>query len=192
MGKLNSVMKSFVSISKQLLNSIDFEIDFDENAENSLGDNEEALTNLGKVLMSEGPDLMQFWNDKIMLSMGKHTLNSNTFSKSSKNAMSSQIEGVLADRQRLLKRTRTKRVEYLSSEPSKEISDNEIYDEYDFYQSLVKDLIANRSSATGQFLSNQSDAAMKLKSVKSITTQLARKHKSIVYDIHAKLIGYTS
>merc|ERR1712226_1501770 len=107
MGKLNSVMKRFLSISKQWLNSIDFEIDIDENAENSLGDNEEALMDLGKVLISKGPDLMQFWNDKIMLSMGKHTQTTTLFRSQVKNAVIAQIEGVLADRQRLLKRTRT-------------------------------------------------------------------------------------
>ena len=186
--KLRLVSEKFLAIAEQSLNSLQFNTSLSDISSLSF---EEQLAEMSSILMTEGPDLMQFWHDKIMLSMGKHSQSAASFSTSSKNAMTAQIEGVLADRQRLLKRTRTPRVEYKSSTPASDISDGEIYDEYDFYQSLIKDLISSKSAVTGQYLTN-SDAALRLKSVKSITTQLVRKHKSIVYDIHAKLVGFTA
>ena len=100
---------------------------------------------------------------------------------------------------RLLKRTRTKRVDYvMASSPRAEEKENttatEVYDEYDFYQSLVKDLINSKSSSSSSAsLPNASSGfGLQLKQVKSITTQLVRKNRNIVYDIHAKLVGFTA
>ena len=189
MKNLDYVLEKFLTIAEKSFDSLELKTELELDSSSSF---EERIERLSKTLINEGPNLMQFWNDKIMLSMGKHTQRSSSFSGTNKNAMTAQIEGVLADRSRLLKRTRTKRVEYSSSVPDEEIPDDEIYDEYDFYQNLVKDLISSRSSATNQYLNQQQNSNLKLKNVKSITTQLVRKHKAIVFDIHAKLVGFTA
>lgn len=57
-----------------------------------------------------------------------------------------QIDGLFSDRDRLIKRTtRVKKGVTIFGKDNQEEYDNEVYDDTDFYQVLLKDLIANGS-----------------------------------------------
>ena len=186
--KLYVLLQKLIEMSHISMKGLPVEQNFSSNKV-APGENEEQLDEIGKCLLSEGANLMQLWSEKIQLSSGRFSDKSSSFSGRS-NGIPQQIETILADRNRLLKRTRTKRVEYCMRHEEKP---EEFFDEYDFYQTLVKDLINSKSSVTNNFsggnVLDKSDG-FKLKNVKSITTQLVRKNRNIVYDIHAKLVGF--
>ncbi|KAJ8348678.1 hypothetical protein SKAU_G00272670 [Synaphobranchus kaupii] len=137
-----------------------------------------------KLQMSEYPEFMakrfaafqpyrdatlQKWHDKTRLSMGKMGKGFAAFDRN----IVTQVEQVLTDQERLLRRTRTKRSEYrvlgraqptasdptgaMAEEQEEEVAlkanahlkdlDEEIFDDDDFYHQLLRELIERKTSA---------------------------------------------
>ncbi|KAM7388755.1 hypothetical protein PAMP_024905 [Pampus punctatissimus] len=156
---------------------------------NSDGSEEEPMQESGpakrKLEMAEYPDFMakrfaafqpyrnatlQKWHDKTRLTMGKSTKGFGAFDRN----ILTQVEQVLMDNERLVRRTQTKRSEYrvlgkkeASSLPSESVStegeeaeqqlkanshlkdlDEDIFDDDDFYHQLLRELIERKTSAT--------------------------------------------
>ncbi|WKX91359.1 hypothetical protein Q1695_009868 [Nippostrongylus brasiliensis] len=90
------------------------------------------------------------WDGRTRLIASRRAKSANTdFSAFEKENIVSQIEKVCADKQRMVKRSRVKKsdVERIGGNPEAE-EDEEIYDDDDFYQVLLKELIDRKASNT--------------------------------------------
>uniref|UniRef100_H2YN69 Protein AATF n=1 Tax=Ciona savignyi TaxID=51511 RepID=H2YN69_CIOSA len=146
---------------------------------------------------------LQFWYDKTRISSHKLDKSFNSFERSTV----SQIEHILADPARLLKRTRTKRSKYevlgftegdtANGNPLND-QDEEIFDDDDFYHQLLQKLIEQKSSSvvqdgmpdsiemTRQFLKLQ---RLRTKVKKTVDTK-ASKGRKVRYHVHPKLMSF--
>ncbi|KAG5843413.1 hypothetical protein ANANG_G00150690 [Anguilla anguilla] len=164
--------------------SEDEEVKSDQEEEEDLDQDEEKRPPKRKLEMSEYPEFMakrfaayqpyrdatlQKWHDKTRLSMGKMGKGFAAFDRS----ILTQVEQVLMDKERLLRRTQTKRSEYrvlgradpatsdptgaTAEEQTEEVAlkanahlkdlDEEIFDDDDFYHQLLRELIERKTSA---------------------------------------------
>ncbi|XP_029286382.1 protein AATF [Cottoperca gobio] len=160
----------------------DQEINSDENQEVSV---REGGAPKRKLKMAEYPDFMakrfaafqpyrnatlQKWHDKTRLTLGKSSKGFGAFDRN----ILTQVEQVLMDNERLVRRTQTRRTEYrvlgkkeaspLTSEPVctevEEVEqqlkanthlndlDEDIFDDDDFYHQLLRELIERKTSAS--------------------------------------------
>uniref|UniRef100_A0A7I4XXF1 Protein AATF n=1 Tax=Haemonchus contortus TaxID=6289 RepID=A0A7I4XXF1_HAECO len=90
------------------------------------------------------------WEGRTRLVASRRPKNASTdFSAFEKENVVSQIEKVCSDKQRLIKRSRIKKsdIERIGGNPEAD-EDEEIYDDDDFYQVLLKELIDKKSSNT--------------------------------------------
>ncbi|OTF72250.1 hypothetical protein BLA29_000486 [Euroglyphus maynei] len=105
------------------------------------------------------------------------------------------IEKILMDKDRLINRTKVKRSQYKIIGENDEIDDGQIFDDDDFYQSLLRQIIesktANASSHYSLSSSNKIAEIQRLrsKSKKSVDTK-ASKGRKIRYDVHEKLVNF--
>ncbi|XP_013414471.1 protein AATF [Lingula anatina] len=151
---------------------------------------------------------IQKWNDKTKLAAGK--VSSKSFSAFDQSTLK-QIEQVLSDRERLLRRTQLKRSSYRVLGKEKEDEDRteaheqlpnrdhlkdydeEIFDDDDFYHQLLRELIERKTSdltdpvaITRQWLEIQK---LRSKSKKKVDTK-ASKGRKIRYNILNKLVNF--
>ncbi|XP_039271104.2 protein AATF-like [Styela clava] len=154
--------------------------------------------------------VLKLWYDKTRLTA---TSKSKSFSNFERSTVS-QIEDILQDRERLIKRTQLKRTNYriLGTTQSNKLetpvedADNhsshlkeylpEIYDDDDFYHQLLRQLIEQKSSGPGgssdpveltrQWLKVQ---RLRSKAKKNVDTK-ASKGRKIRYEIHQKLQSF--
>jgi len=157
--------------------------------------------------------VIQRWNERTRLAtMGKQS--SNGFSGfESQMSTVRQIEHVLADRARLVGRTQRKRSDYVvlgrkpESKESEEKGDEEgdaeedevdaeIFDDDDFYQQLLKELIDRKSEGVTdpvllgrQFLKIQRARAKADRRARAVDAK-ASKGRKVRYDVHAKLVNF--
>lgn len=184
-----------------------------------------------KLEMAEYPDFMakrfaaftpyqnatlQKWNDKTRLTMGK---SSKSFGAFERNILT-QIEQVLMDKERLIKRTQTTRSEYQvmgkkesaltdesatveGEEPETQLKSNshlkdldeDIFDDDDFYHQLLRELIERKTSAADPndqvAMGRQWLAIQKLRSkIKKKVDTKASKGRKVRYHIHSKLVNF--
>ncbi|XP_074524078.1 protein AATF [Halichoeres trimaculatus] len=195
---LKALQRSLVELHDQLLyrnsdtrsialGETDPQGDYDDEEINS--DEEESVQESGapkrKLDMAEYPDLMakrfaafqpycnatlQKWHDKTRLTMGKSSKGFGAFDRN----ILTQVDQVLMDKERLVRRTQTRRSEYRilgkreASAPSTEIVftegeeaeqqlkanthlkdlDEDIFDDDDFYHQLLRELIERKTSAS--------------------------------------------
>lgn len=132
--------------------------------------------------------VIQKWNDKTKILVSK---TSDTAS------VLSQIEYVLNDKQRLLKRTRQKKSNYetlgKNTETNADDCDAEIFDDSDFYHQMLRELIEFRSADLTdpvqlgrQWVQLQS---MRSKMKRNVDTR-ATKGRKIRYAVHSKLVNF--
>lgn len=189
---LKALQRSLLELHDQLLhqNADTRSIDTGEDEEITSDDEKEGSAQQArapkrKLEMAEYPDFMakrfaafqpycnatlQKWHDKTRLTMGKSTKGFGAFERN----ILTQVEQVLMDKDRLLKRTQTQRSEYrvlgkveapaLTSEnismEGGEVSeqqlksnthlkdlDEDIFDDDDFYHQLLRELIERKTSA---------------------------------------------
>ncbi|XP_011702577.1 PREDICTED: protein AATF isoform X3 [Wasmannia auropunctata] len=136
------------------------------------------------------------WNDKTRIATG-------SISKSSGQTTLKQIEFAMNDVSKLRRRTQLKRSEYNivgKSLPNEDTDgrrvqeyDPEIYDDYDFYHQLIRDLIEYKSSdvtdpiqLSKQWIQLQN---MRKKMKRKIDTR-ATKGRRVRYNVHNKLINF--
>ncbi|XP_075676340.1 apoptosis antagonizing transcription factor [Dermatophagoides pteronyssinus] len=107
------------------------------------------------------------------------------------------IDKILMDKERLINRTKIKRSQYkiIGNVEDDEIDDDgHIFDDDDFYQSLLRQIIESKTSntASSEYLSSNKITEiqrLRNKSKKLIDTK-ASKGRKIRYDIHEKLVNF--
>ncbi|XP_059479138.1 protein AATF-like [Neocloeon triangulifer] len=144
---------------------------------------------------------IQKWSDKTKIAQGKFS--SKNFSAFEQSTLK-QIEHILADRTRLLKRTRTKRSNYKilgteekengeGTEDNDELLCNEIFDDDDFYHQLLRELIEHKSEGVTDpvQLGRQWISLQKLRSkMKRKIDTRATKGRKIRYTVMPKLVNF--
>lgn len=160
-----------------------------------LSDFSQTLADSHTTFMAERNTIIQKWNDKTRITSGK-----NSFS-SLETSTVDQIELILRNKDRLIDRTKLKRSNYaiLGSNSNllehSEINQKhmDIFDDDDFYQQLLRDLIERKTNSS----SDQAQLTRQWLEVQKLRTKLkkkvdtkASKGRKVRYDIHAKLINF--
>lgn len=142
-------------------------------------------------------DTIQKWNDKTRVTQ----MGSKDFSSFEQSTLK-QIETVLADKNRLLKRTRTKRSNYHilgeddyepDTKQAKMDESSEIFDDDDFYHQLLRELLERKTSDVTDpvQLSRQWIQLQKERNrMKKTVDTKASKGRKVRYDIHQKLVNF--
>ncbi|XP_050428332.1 protein AATF [Adelges cooleyi] len=138
-------------------------------------------------------DTIQFWNERTKLASGKAA--KSDFSAFDQPTLS-QIEQIMADKNRLIERTRTKRSKYeIVGDPeslTKDV-DAEIFDDDDFYHKLLRDYIEKKSAdiTDPSQLGKQWLQLQKLRSkMKRKIDTRATKGRKLRYTVHTKLMNF--
>jgi len=146
-----------------------------------------------KSLIPYRNETIQKWNEKTQVSFGKYGKKTHEISTLK------QIDHILSNKEKLLKRTRVKRSAYQTigkqqqPEDVDNESDHEIFDDDDFYHQLLRELIERKTS-------NVSDPVqlsrhwlelqkMRSKLKKKVDTK-ASKGRKIRYDGFTKLVNF--
>ncbi|XP_041861555.1 protein AATF [Melanotaenia boesemani] len=158
---------------------------------------------------------LQKWHDKTRLTVGKSSKGFGAFDRN----VLTQVEQVLTDRERLLRRTQSRRSEYSilgKLEPSAGTSgkglsegeepqlkanahltdlDEDIFDDDDFYHQLLRELIERKTSAADPndqvAMGRQWLAIQKLRSkIKKKVDTKASKGRKVRFHIHSKLLNF--
>ncbi|CAH1406172.1 unnamed protein product [Nezara viridula] len=151
-------------------------------------------------------NVIQKWNEKTKLSYGR--MSKSDFSAFDQPTLK-QIEEILLDRSRLLKRTQIKKSDYqvlgkskaVSDEASKEGSktkdiqecDPEIFDDDDFYHKLLRDFIENKTSDSSEFSKRGKQwlELQKLRSrMKAKVDTRASKGRKIRFTVNTKMVNF--
>lgn len=134
---------------------------------------------------------IQKWNDKTQLAFGKVKKGGAPQIPTLK-----QISHILSDKERLIKRTQTKRTQYAvigkGAEETGEI-DEEIFDDDDFYHQMLRELIDRKTHNINDpvQLSRQWLELQKLRTkLKRVVDTDASKGRKIRYDVHPKLVNF--
>ena len=132
--------------------------------------------------------VIQKWNEKTRIASGKKTDNTYT--------VLNQIEHIMSDKTKLIRRTQTKRSNYkIIGKPDKDDDncDAEIFDDDDFYHQLLRELIEVKSADITdpiqlgkQWVQLQS---LRNKMKKKVDTR-ATKGRKIRYTVHSKLVNF--
>lgn len=169
-----------------------------EKKKQSLNDYEKILAENHRIYRNYRNSVIQKWNDKTRVATGN-------LSKGSSQSVVKQIDFILGDKAKLIKRTQLKRSEYdvlgkgesSQEEDGRRVQeyDSEIYDDDDFYHQLWRESIEyNSSDITDPVqLSKQWIALQNLRSKKKrkIDTR-ATKGRRLRYDVHSKLVNSTA
>ncbi|XP_030288931.1 protein AATF isoform X1 [Sparus aurata] len=208
----------------------DEEINSDENGEEDLSA-KEVRAPKRKLEMAEYPDFMakrfaafqpyrdatlQKWHDKTRLTMGKGNKGFGAFDRN----ILTQVEQVLMDNERLVRRTQTRRSEFrvlgkkeapavvsesfadgeeagqqLKANAHLKDLDEDIFDDDDFYHQLLRELIERKTSASDPndqvAMGRQWLAIQKLRSkIKKKVDTKASKGRKVRFQIHSKLVNF--
>ena len=208
----------------------DEEINSDENGEEEVSA-KEVRAPKRKLEMAEYPDFMakrfaafqpyrdatlQKWHDKTRLTMGKGNKGFGAFDRN----ILTQVEQVLMDNERLVRRTQTRRSEFrvlgkkeapavvseafadgeeagqqLKANAHLKDLDEDIFDDDDFYHQLLRELIERKTSASDPndqvAMGRQWLAIQKLRSkIKKKVDTKASKGRKVRFHIHSKLVNF--
>lgn len=98
------------------------------------------------IFKSFRDDTIRFWNERTKIASGKAA--KSDFSAFDQPTLM-QIEQIMADKNRLIERTRTKRSKYEivgDTTSTNHDVDSEIFDDDDFYHKLLRDYIEKKSA----------------------------------------------
>ncbi|KAL9713773.1 rRNA-processing protein bfr2 [Leucoagaricus gongylophorus] len=155
----------------------------------------EATTSTAKLEQSVHPWLVQTlgkWSAKIQAVAPSVLLpsNRNAFSKKSQNIKSAvyMVDEALSDYPRLLRKTRTARGKVKSEVDDGKEEDIEVFDDTDFYQQLLRNVIESR----GDGASGMDDwmALQREKKAKKKADTKASKGRKLRYETHEKLQNF--
>ncbi|KAL4647192.1 protein AATF [Arapaima gigas] len=221
-----------IVLGKAAVHSEDEELHSDQEGEEELAVQKEQQTfPKRKLSMADYPDFMakrfaafqpyrdatlQKWHDKTRLTMGK---TGKGFSAFDRNILT-QVEQVLTDPERLIRRTQTKRSEYrvlgkpdfdptpisaLADREGKEMGlkpnihlkdlDDQIFDDDDFYHQLLRELIERKTSTVDPndqvAMGRQWLTIQKLRSkIKKKVDTKASKGRKVRFHVHSKLANF--
>lgn len=156
--------------------------------------------------------ILQKWHDKTRLTIGKNSKGFGAFERS----ILTQLEQVLMDNERLLRRTQTRRSEYVilgKKDASSAFSegkvewqqlkanahlkdlDEDIFDDDDFYHQLLRELIERKTNATNSndqvAMGRQWLVIQKLRrKIKKKVDTKASKGRKVRFHIHSKLVNF--
>ncbi|XP_065560482.1 protein AATF-like [Artemia franciscana] len=168
----------------------------------------QTISNRHKQFLSYRNEMINYWNQRTKLASGK--LSSKSFQKFEQSTLK-QIELILADKDRLVKRTQIKRSAYLplcaEAEKSEQETadainiekvdangfDSEIFDDDDFYHQILREFVERKSSdsSSAAALGRQLLEIQKLRSKsKRMVDTKASKGRRIRYDVHQKLVNF--
>ncbi|KAA8896346.1 hypothetical protein TRICI_006912 [Trichomonascus ciferrii] len=139
---------------------------------------------------------LEKWSRKIQSSSGAAALQNSKF-RSLHQTAAVQVNSVLADMDRLVKRTRTNRSNYKplgqaeDSTNSVDAEENEhIFDDTDFYRLQLKDLVDRRmADSTNTDIAGIKWAVTKAKAKKNVDTK-ASKGRKLRYQVQEKIQGF--
>ncbi|KAL6071010.1 rRNA-processing protein bfr2 [Balamuthia mandrillaris] len=160
------------------------------------------IKGLTEVMYPKVNDVVQKWSDKTQITSGGALLNKNL--KAIGGNAIRQIEQVLKDEDRLVKRTQLRRSSYsvfakdlLQEEdgpPQEELFDDEIFDDSDFYNKLLREFIESSSADAmdPDSIGRNYVKAQKLqaKKKKRVVDQRASKGRKIRYDVQGALVNF--
>ncbi|KAI8488834.1 hypothetical protein Bbelb_333520 [Branchiostoma belcheri] len=169
------------------------------------GDYPDCLQKRHKLTQEFNLSTIEKWSEKTKLSSGKY--NSKAFSSFNK-SVREQIDQILGDQDRLVKRTQLKRSSYkvlgrgadkaeeqevpAKLDPHLKEYDEEIFDDDDFYHQLLRELIERKTTSEDPTeLTKQWLEVQKLrKRVRKKVDTRASKGRKIRYDVHRKLVNF--
>jgi len=172
--------------------------------EGLLDDLWEEINSYNSCFIKYQNDTLEKWNRKVQTTAGiqKHF-------KAVNQSIVSQIEQLLTDKDRLIKRTQLKRSDYKSlgkqeqekkEEEGEHVDDHlanydpEIFDDTDFYQQLLKELIESRMSETDDPIALSMKwatfKALQQKNKKKKVDTKASKGRKIRYHVHEKIQNF--
>ncbi|CAG10268.1 unnamed protein product, partial [Tetraodon nigroviridis] len=154
---------------------------------------------------------LQKWHDRTRLSAGRSGRGFGAFDRN----VVTQVEQVLADRERLVRRTQTPRSEYtvlgkkeapalaegeeaqrqLQANAHLKAADEDVFDDDDFYHQLLRELIQHKTSAADAnqqvALGRQWLAIQKLRSkIRRKVDTKASKGRKVQFQTHSKLVSF--
>ncbi|XP_002158078.3 protein AATF isoform X1 [Hydra vulgaris] len=170
----------------------------------SVKDYEEEISKRHKVALPYHESVINKWYERTRLGSGK--INTKNFSAFDKSTLQ-QINQVLTDKERLVKRTQLKRTPYRilgeneTADSSAPVPDShlkdyneQIFDDNDFYHEMLKELIerkTNIGSDDPTTLGRQWLEVQKLrKKIKRKIDTRASKGRKVRYDVHPKLVNF--
>ncbi|XP_054707536.1 protein AATF-like isoform X2 [Uloborus diversus] len=174
---------------------------------NKGNDFDEILAKRHKSLLPYRNSVVQKWDEKTRLSTGRMTQKS--FMAFDNSALK-QIEQILQDKNRLIKRTQLKRSLYRvlgkpeiedSEESNRNDSskqdlllkdyDPEIFDDDDFYRQMLKDVIESKSVGIDPAVLRKQMEIQKIRNkMKRKVDTKASKGRKLRYDVHQKLLNF--
>lgn len=219
-GSINKVLNSFLDLQKLCLDvntkqyedkigkrGMDDEItSSDSEAESKIGFHgdkkrrklgtvSEEIRELHEAFIPFRNDTIQKWNDKTRVTQ----MGSKDFSAFEQSTLK-QIEMILLDKQRLIKRTRTKRSNYRilgDEEPAAKVAKTEecceIFDDDDFYHQLLRELLERKTTDVTdpvQLSRQWIDLQRARSKMKRPVDQKASKGRKLRYNVHQKMVNF--
>lgn len=189
---LAKTLDQLLELKRQLLEKDPVVVANDEplGKKRKLNDYDQYLTEGFETMTSWRNETIEDWNDRTRI-VGK------TGFSAFETSVTRQIEHILADKSRLVKRTKLKRNAYdiigTETNDDNETYNDEIFDDDDFYHQLLRELIERKTSSVTdpialgqQWLQLQK---VRAKAKKKVDTR-ASKGRKTRYDIHAKLVNF--
>merc|ERR550519_461118 len=189
---LAKILDQLLELKKQMLekNAV---VDVNEEPlgkKRKLNDYDQYLTEGFETMKTWRNETIEDWNDRTRI-VGK------TGFSAFETSVTRQIEHILADKSRLVKRTKLKRNAYdiigTETNDDNETYNDEIFDDDDFYHQLLRELIERKTSSVTdpialgqQWLQLQK---VRSKAKKKVDTK-ASKGRKTRYDIHSKLVNF--
>lgn len=157
---------------------------------------EEALSERCEYLKKSRNQVLDEWYNKTRFSLAS-TLKQSKSLESFELPPTTQIEHILTNQKRLIKRTQLKRSNYRilgkETDEQEEEYDCEIFDDDDFYHQLLRELIDSKTSNDSNTLSVSRKwleiQKMRSKMKKKVDTR-ASKGRKIRFDVHKELINF--
>ncbi|KAK4525406.1 hypothetical protein GAYE_SCF12G3314 [Galdieria yellowstonensis] len=137
--------------------------------------------------------VLDYWDKKVREASGKLYNQSNKFKVINQDVLS-QIEGVLSNRERLYRRAHTRRdgnrslLNLSSTQRDKNRTEPEIYDDGDFYELLLKEVV-NDTTRIGKDGNNASHWT-RSRQRKEYLDRRESKGRRLKYTVHEKMVGF--
>jgi protein AATF/BFR2 len=151
----------------------------------------ESMEIVEKVALSHRRKVLNKWSDKVKKSNAAPS--TRKLVNSEAQSLVSALDEQLVSSERLIKRARTPRSCAPVQAAKKVEEDPEIYDDADFYQLLLKELVDQRStdsSAPGESVATVRWAALKETKTRKLVDRRASKGRKLRYTVHEKLQNF--
>ncbi|KAK3994572.1 protein bfr2 [Cladorrhinum sp. PSN332] len=152
----------------------------------------ESMQDLEEAALSHRRAIINKWSDRVKKTSAGATKTRNLVQNDAQSLVS-VLDSQLVSSERLVKRARTPRSCAPAQAARKVEEDPEIYDDADFYQLLLKELVDQRSADTGapgESVTTVRWAALKETKVRKQVDRRASKGRKLRYTVHEKLQNF--